>query len=100
MTSDNTCIMGFFQLKVEMKCFFIAEIETTPKIGKIAVYRFLRCFDTIQSLCRGSRSVLVCIQEIDPELISSLQNSILSFIFEEFGGGGGCFAKSRKESKK
>ena len=46
----------------------------------------LRCFDIIQSLCRRSRSILVCILEIDPELISSLQNSILSSIFGEFWG--------------
>ena len=43
------------------------------------------CFDTSQSLCRQSHSILVSIREIGPELISSLQNSILSFIFGEFG---------------
>ena len=28
-------------LKVQMKCFFIAEFERAAKIRKIAVYRFL-----------------------------------------------------------
>ena len=29
------------KLKVQMKCFFIAEFERAAKIRKIAVYRFL-----------------------------------------------------------
>ena len=57
----------------------------------------LRCFDTIQSLCRRSRSILMCVLEIIPELISSLQNSILSFIFGEFEGS--RFAEFQKEVK-
>ena len=31
----------FHSLKVQMKCFFIVEFETTAQIRKIAVYRFL-----------------------------------------------------------
>ena len=57
----------------------------------------LRCFDTIQSLCRRSCSILVCVLEIDPELISSRWNSILSFIFGDFGGR--IMPSFRKESK-
>ena len=42
----------------------------------------------------------MCIPGIGPELISSLQNSILSFIFGEFGGGGGArFAEFQKGVK-
>ena len=33
--------INFLPFKVEMKCFFIAECERTPKIWKIAVYSFL-----------------------------------------------------------
>ena len=33
-----------FGLKVQMKCFFIAEFERAAKIRKIAVYRFLTSF--------------------------------------------------------
>ena len=30
-----------FQVKVQMKCFFIAEFERATKIRKIAIYHFL-----------------------------------------------------------
>ena len=46
----------------------------------------LRCFDTIWSLCRQSRSDLVCMLENGLKLISSLQNSILRFIYWRFRG--------------
>ena len=46
----------------------------------------LRYLNTIYSLCRRSRSILVCMLEIDPELISSLSSSILSFIFRDCRG--------------
>ena len=52
---------------------------------------FLRCFDTMSTISNS-----VCIQEIGIELISSLENSILSFIFGDFGGR--VLPSSSKES--
>ena len=37
---DETCTV-YIIIKVQMKCFFIAEFDRAAKIRKIAVYRFL-----------------------------------------------------------